>query len=176
MYSCVEETPVPARLERGTNSILAKRAPYFGILCNFKFGSYLLISSFAITSKELASLEMEMWISTFSTSGSTSYKSHHVLFCSQLQVLWQIKHSTHCLSLVTAFALSFASSCFPISISYDFSSSYFFPRSLSWVLHWDLPTGLWVKWRNLQQWLPSSDGMYHYLSQWSSDNYDSGEN
>ena len=37
VYSCVEETPVPARLERRPKSILAKRMTYFGILCNFKF-------------------------------------------------------------------------------------------------------------------------------------------
>ena len=37
-------------------------------------------------------------------------------------------------------------------------------RSLSWVLHWDIPTCLWVKWRDIQQWMLSSNGrnMVHW--------------
>ena len=37
-------------------------------------------------------------------------------------------------------------------------------RPLSWVLHWDIPTCLWVKWRDVQQWMLSSNGrnMVHW--------------
>ena len=53
--------------------------------------------------------------------------------------------------------------------SYFLAKKYFFTcpswphRCLSWVLCWDLPTSLWVQWRDLQQRMLSSDGDLQFI-------------
>ena len=184
LYSCAASTKHLLLPDLKDSSIQSQHLLAFFVVVTLTTTLFtFLIFNCAFISRVLESLEMiQQWYESahFSKSDSNSYEVPHVLFCSQLLVRWKIKHSTVCLCHSIwpffHFASFFGSSePFPLPLSFlvllvpvnpvNVHISLPPSRSLSWGLHWDLPTSLWLKWRNLQQWMLSSNGKIIYLFQ-----------